>query len=99
MRYATGRPAALTSSTPSGIRQRFSFRTASQWKEILAALRTLSVLTVSDIPQFARHGGIIQFLLDGNRVRFDINLAATDRVGVKLSSELLKLAVTVSRSP
>ena len=72
---------------------------ASQWKEIQAALRTLSVLTVSDIPQFARRGGIIQFLLDGNRVRFDINLAATERVGVKLSSELLKLAVTVSRSP
>jgi len=72
---------------------------ASQWKEILTALRTLSVLTVSDIPQFARRGGIIQFLLDGNRVRFDINLTATERVGVKLSSELLKLAVTVSRSP
>src|SRR6266436_6622482 len=72
---------------------------ASQWKEILTALRTLSVLTVSDMPQFTRRGGIIQFLLDGNRVRFDINLAATERVGVKLSSELLKLAVTVSRNP
>src|SRR5882762_3365670 len=71
----------------------------SQWKEILAALRTLSVLTVSDMPQFTRRGGIIQFLLDGNRVRFDINLAATERVGLNLSSELLKLAVTVSRSP
>ena len=71
----------------------------SQWKEILAGLRTLSVLTVSDMPQFARRGGIIQFLLDGNRVRFDINLAATERVGLNLSSELLKLAVTVSRSP
>jgi hypothetical protein len=71
----------------------------SQWKEIQTALRTLSVLTVSDMPQFARRGGIIQFLLDGNRVRFDINLAATERVGLNLSSELLKLAVTVSRSP
>jgi hypothetical protein len=70
-----------------------------QWKEILAALRLLSVLTVSDMPQFARRGGIIQFLLDGNRVRFDINLAATERVGLNLSSELLKLAVNVSRSP
>src|SRR6266478_8203466 len=29
VRYATGIPAALTSSTPSGIRQRLSFRTAS----------------------------------------------------------------------
>jgi hypothetical protein len=72
---------------------------SGQWKEILAALRALSVLTVSDMSQFARRGGIIQFLLDGNRVRFDINLAATERVGLNLSSELLKLAVTVSRSP
>jgi hypothetical protein len=72
---------------------------ANQCKEILAALRTLRVLTVSDMPQFTRRGGIIQFLLDGNRVRFDINLAATERVGLNLSSELLKLAVTVSRSP
>jgi hypothetical protein len=71
----------------------------SQWKEILTTLKTLSVLTVSDMPQFARRGGIIQFLLDGSRVRFDINLAATERVGLNLSSELLKLAVTVSRSP
>src|SRR5207244_7055747 len=45
---------------------------ASQWKEILAALRTLSVLTVSDIPQFARRGGIIHFLFHDNRVLFDI---------------------------
>jgi hypothetical protein len=51
------------------------------------------------MPEFTRRGGIIQFLLDGNRVRFDINLAATERVGLNLSSELLKLAVTVSRNP
>ncbi len=71
----------------------------SQWKEISAALKALSVLTVSDMPEFARRGGIIQFLLDGNRVRFDINLAATERAGLNLSSELLKLAVNVSKSP
>jgi hypothetical protein len=72
---------------------------ANQWKEILAALRTLCILTVSDMPQFTRRGGMIQFLLDGNRVRFDVNLAASERVGLNLSSELLKLAVTVNRSP
>ena len=70
----------------------------SQWKEILAALKTLSVLTVSDMHEFTRRGGIVQFILDGNRVRFEVNLAATKPPGLKLSSELLKLAVTV-RSP
>jgi hypothetical protein len=70
----------------------------SQWKEILAALKTLSVLTVSDMREFARRGGIVQFILDGKKVRFEVNLAATAAPGLKLSSELLKLAVAV-RNP
>jgi hypothetical protein len=71
----------------------------SQWKEIQAALRQLSVLTVSDMHEFARRGGIVQFILDGNRVRFEVNLAATGPPGLTLSSELLKLAVNVRRNP
>jgi hypothetical protein len=71
----------------------------SQWKEILAELKTLSILTVSDMSEFARRGGIVQFVVDGNRVRFEVNLAATGPPGLKLRSELLKLAVTVRRNP
>jgi hypothetical protein len=70
----------------------------SQWKEILPALKTLSILTVSDMHEFARRGGIVQFILDGKKVRFEVNLAATAAPGLKLSSELLKLAVAV-RNP
>jgi hypothetical protein len=70
-----------------------------KWKEILAALQTWSVLTVSDMPQFARRGGMVQFVLEGNKVRFEVNLAATGPPGLKLSSELLKLAVNVRNSP
>lgn len=70
-----------------------------QWKEILTALKTSSVLTVSDMREFARRGGIVQFILDGSRVRFEVNLAATVSSGLKLSSELLKLAVAVRSNP
>src|ERR1700730_4921770 len=42
----------------------------SQLKEILATLDKTSVLTVSDISQFTRRGGMIQFVTDANRVRF-----------------------------
>ena len=70
-----------------------------QLKEILAELEGASVLTVSDAPQFARRGGMVQFILDGNKVRFEVNLPAAERVGLNLSSELLKLAVNVRRSP
>ena len=70
-----------------------------QWKEILAALKTLSVLTVSDMREFSQRGGIVQFIPDRNRVRFEVNLAAARPLGLMLSSELLKLAVTVRRNP
>jgi hypothetical protein len=71
----------------------------SQWNAILASLKTLSVLTVSDMREFARRGGIVQFVLDENRVRFEVNLAATGPPGLKLRSALLKLAITVRGNP
>jgi hypothetical protein len=71
----------------------------SQLKSVLTAIGTSNVLTVSDIAGFTRRGGMIQFVLDGNRVRFEINLAAAQRTGLILSSELLKVAVSVRRTP
>ncbi len=66
-----------------------------QLKQILEALDNTSVLTVSDMPQFSRRGGMVQFVLDGNRVRFEVNLVPTEHAGLTVSSELLKLAVSV----
>ncbi len=54
-----------------------------------------SVLTVSSIPDFDSRGGMIQFVLIDRRVRFEINLAAAQKAGLKLSSQLLKVAVVV----
>jgi hypothetical protein len=67
-------------------------------KEILTTLDKTSVLTVSDLPQFARHGGMIQFVMEANRVRFEVNLTMAERAGLALSSELLKVASNVRRS-
>ena len=54
-------------------------------------------LTVSDIDRFAERGGIIRFVNDGNRVRFEVNLSAAEHAGLVLSSELLKVAINVRR--
>lgn len=62
----------------------------------LVSLAKTPVLTVSDAPRFADQGGMIQFVLDGNRVRFIVNLGAAQRAGLTLSSELLKVAKTVT---
>lgn len=66
-------------------------------KEILSTLDKANVLTVSDIPQFARRGGMIAFVLEANRVRFEINLTSAERAGLTLSSQLLKVAISVRR--
>jgi hypothetical protein len=71
----------------------------SELKGILATLRNFKALTVSDTFDFTRQGGMIQFVLDGNRVRFEINLAAAQRAGLTLSSQLLKVAVAIRRAP
>ena len=65
----------------------------------IAELGNVGVLTVSDSPGFIRRGGMIEFIVEGNKVRFAINLAAAQRAGLNLSSQLLKLAITVRRAP
>jgi len=68
-------------------------------KDILAALDKANILTVSDIPQFSKLGGMIQFVLDGNKIRFEVNLTAAENAGLTLSSELLKVATAVRKTP
>ena len=61
----------------------------------LPVLNRLHVLTVSDNPHFLERGGMIQFVFDGDRIRFAVNLTATQEAGLTLSSELLKVATKV----
>ena len=62
---------------------------------VLSGLRELSVLTVGEVPDFTRQGGVINFFVESNRVRFVINLAAAERAHLKISSKLLSLATVV----
>ena len=62
-------------------------------------LRTADVLTVSDAPEFLANGGMIQFLLLTNHVRFAVNLDAVRRTHLELSSELLRVAYTAAGKP
>ena len=62
----------------------------------LDALRREPVLTVSDSANFLQQGGIIQFVTVGNHVRFNVNLDAARNAQLSLSSELLKVALSVN---
>lgn len=60
--------------------------------QLIAALAARPVLTVSDAAGFLEAGGIIGLGLEDQRVRFSVNLGASQRAGLKISSRLLKLA-------
>jgi uncharacterized protein DUF4154 len=63
---------------------------------LVAATASKPVLTVSDVPGFLDRGGMIEFVLKDSRVRFSVDLRPVARSGISLSSELLKVAVTVN---
>ena len=65
----------------------------------LQDLRGPPVLTVADTAGFLDHGGIINFVLEGSKVRFEINQEAAERAGIKISSKLLRLAVGAKGIP
>ena len=66
-------------------------------KAALEALRGSSVLTVGQAPGFVQMGGMIGLFQEDNKIRFDVNLGAAERAGLKISARLLALARVVLR--
>jgi len=53
------------------------------------------VLTVGNEPGFASAGGVINLVRQDTRFRFEVNLRAANQAGLRLSSQLLRLATIV----
>jgi hypothetical protein len=68
---------------------------ARQVPQILEHLKGVSVLTVADTNRFALMGGMISFVRDDDRVRFEINVQAADAAHLKLSARLMTVAKRV----
>jgi hypothetical protein len=60
--------------------------------KILESLSERPVLTVSEVKGFTQTGGMINFLIKGNRVGFEINTSAAESAGIKFRSKLLRVA-------
>jgi hypothetical protein len=67
--------------------------------KLLKTAQDAGALTVGDGQDFLTCGGMIQLVVDDNRMRFDINKAAVNRANIKLSSKLLALARHVIELP
>ncbi|MEW6206987.1 MAG: YfiR family protein [Acidobacteriota bacterium] len=65
--------------------------------QLLASLTGASVLTISETDDFLPAGGVIKFVIENNRVRFDISAIAAGQARLRISSKLLQLARAVTR--
>ena len=63
--------------------------------EIIKALRDSPVLTVGEEDDFLESGGMINFLMEDRKVRFEISAVAAKKGKLKISSQLLRLAKKV----
>ena len=60
---------------------------------------SLPILTVGEMDHFAENGGAIGFCTEDNKIRFEVNLDAAGKAGLKISAKLLALAKTVLGAP
>jgi hypothetical protein len=62
---------------------------------IIGRLRGLPVLTVGEVQGFAAQGGCVNFYIESNKIRFEINLEAARQQQLRISAKLLALAKIV----
>ena len=62
---------------------------------LLGRAAALPILTVGDYAAFLDEGGIVKLQMVDGRVRFEVNVTPAGRVGLRLSSQLLQLALNV----
>lgn len=71
---------------------------AARGQRALAAATPLPILTIGDSPGFLASGGAVRFLIENDRVRFDVNLPAVERAGLTMRSTVLRVARHVEKS-
>ena len=60
--------------------------------ETIQIVKSIPVLTIGEAPGFAKNGGMINLILEDNRVRFEVNVEAAKEADLNISSRLLALA-------
>jgi uncharacterized protein DUF4154 len=62
-----------------------------QIKQAITKLNGRNILTVSDAPGFMEQGGMIRFFTKDDKIKLQVNLAATKNANLDISSKLLRL--------
>lgn len=94
-----GRPLRVkTVTSPSdldGCHLVFIGAKAANAAAMLEVATARSILTVGETDAFLQSGGTITLKLINNLVRFEVNADAAQRAGLRMSSQLLSLAIAV----
>jgi hypothetical protein len=99
-----GRPLVLRrAATPESLPERphilFIATEREEAARILRHFRDQPVLTVGEMEGFGEMGGIVNFFVTGEgRIRFEINVRQAEVKGLRMSSQVLKLARIVGPS-
>lgn len=94
-RTSSARPPVRVLEPDQPVRQCDVLYIAPSDVALLAEAASLPILTVGDQPDFCQKGGIINLLVIDGRVRFEVSLTQANRVGLKVDSQLLRLATRV----
>jgi hypothetical protein len=72
---------------------------SKQAASVIDSLRGSPVLTIGETKGFAERGGIINFIIEQNKLHFEINLNAAKQTPLSISSKVLALARIVRDPP
>jgi hypothetical protein len=89
--------ASMEQYTPCNILFVTASASPKQKEAAMRKARRSSLLLVGEEPGFAENGGIVNFFLDENRIRFEINVEVAKQDKLKISSKLLSLARIVGQ--
>lgn len=64
-------------------------------REVLAATRSLPILTIGNTDGFCQQGGIINLVKQGGKLKFEINGQAAKEAGIRIAAQLMSIAIKV----
>ena len=99
-RRSQGHPVTVRRLQPNEVAAgcHLAFLTDATWfrrKRLIIGLTLQGILTVGDSERFVQYGGGIGFVTSNETVRFVVNMHAMERAGLKVSSRMLTLAMSL----
>ncbi len=64
-------------------------------EDVRDAIASAGILTVSEEKQFAKHGGMIGFVVKNGKVKLQINLVRAKQAGLEISAKLLEISEVI----